>query len=161
MNSRAGVDTAATTELGKHEIPFAVHQYEASTALATEGDSLPVDGFDDPSRVFRATLMEVDRHPVCVLSPLDQSLEPAKVAAAVGGTTTKYMSKTKARKLTGYDLEAVAPVGTHEQLDTVIDPAAVDFKTIYISSGKPGFVIELSPADLIEITRARLAPITR
>lgn len=161
MSKRAGVDTAATAALSAHNIPYAVHQYEVSTALATEGDSLPVDGFDHPNRVFRSTLLEVNRHPVCVLSPLDQTLDLARVAAAIGGTNAKYMSKTKAHRLTGYDLNAVAPLGTHDQLDTVIDPSVVDYKTIYISSGSPGFIIELSPEDLINQTHARLAPITR
>ena len=44
---------------------------------------------------------------------------------------------------------------------TVIDDRAKAFPTIYVSAGKRGLEIELSPGDLAQVTRARFAAIAQ
>jgi Cys-tRNA(Pro)/Cys-tRNA(Cys) deacylase len=43
----------------------------------------------------------------------------------------------------------------------VVDESALDFPTVLVSAGRRGLQVELPPAELVRLTRARTAPITR
>jgi Cys-tRNA(Pro)/Cys-tRNA(Cys) deacylase len=55
----------------------------------------------------------------------------------------------------------ISPIGQKRALPTVVDSTAADHPTVYVSGGRRGLDIGLSPADLINVTRARTAPIAR
>jgi len=42
-----------------------------------------------------------------------------------------------------------------------VDASALDHGTIHVSAGRRGLELELAPADLVELTGARVAPIAR
>jgi Cys-tRNA(Pro)/Cys-tRNA(Cys) deacylase len=60
---------------------------------------------------------------------------------------------------TGYVLGGVSPLGKKKQLNTVIDQSAKSFETIYISAGRRGLELELSPHDLQKLTVGLFLPI--
>jgi Cys-tRNA(Pro)/Cys-tRNA(Cys) deacylase len=62
---------------------------------------------------------------------------------------------------TGYVLGGVSPLGQKRKLKTFIDESARDFQTIYVSAGRRGLEIELSPEDLARLTRGIFASISR
>jgi Cys-tRNA(Pro)/Cys-tRNA(Cys) deacylase len=55
----------------------------------------------------------------------------------------------------------ISPIGQKRALPTVIDATATDHDTVYVSGGRRGLDIGLAPADLITVTRARTATISR
>jgi Cys-tRNA(Pro)/Cys-tRNA(Cys) deacylase len=56
-------------------------------------------------------------------------------------------------------LGGISPVGQRKPLPTILDASALNHSTIFVSGGRRGFDIELRPDDLIEVTRARTAPL--
>lgn len=44
---------------------------------------------------------------------------------------------------------------------TVVDATAGDHPTVFVSAGRRGLQVELSPADLVALTAARLADLSR
>jgi len=50
-------------------------------------------------------------------------------------------------------------LGQRKALPTVIDSSAQQFDTIFVSAGKRGLQMELSPTDLATTARATFAPI--
>ncbi len=63
------------------------------------------------------------------------------------------------KKVTGYSADGMSPLAQKNYLPTIVDVSALDFATIYLSAGKPGLDIEMSPEDLVRLTQARTAPL--
>src|SRR4029450_12286583 len=66
-----------------------------------------------------------------------------------------------AERTTGYVLGGISPLGQRTALPTVGDETALTFATVLVSAGRRGLQVELPPADLVRLTRARTAPIGR
>jgi Cys-tRNA(Pro)/Cys-tRNA(Cys) deacylase len=67
--------------------------------------------------------------------------------------------KTDVERSTGYVLGGVSPLGQKRLLKTIIDSAATNYQTVYVSAGRRGLEIELGPIDLATLTNAIVAPI--
>jgi Cys-tRNA(Pro)/Cys-tRNA(Cys) deacylase len=56
---------------------------------------------------------------------------------------------------TGNTLGAISPIGQDQPLSTFVDAGALAQSTVFVSGGRPGLEIELSPNDLLRATRGR------
>ena len=65
-----------------------------------------------------------------------------------------------AERATGYVLGGISPLGQRSRLRTVVDESAARWGRMLCSAGRRGLEIELTPADLIRLTGAVVAPIT-
>ncbi|MBL1415429.1 MAG: Cys-tRNA(Pro) deacylase, partial [Moritella sp.] len=81
----------------------------------------------------------------------------AKVAKAKKAVMA---DKNDVMRSTGYVLGGVSPLGQKKRLLTVIDNSAQTHETIYVSAGRRGLEIELSPLDLKQLTHAEFAAIS-
>jgi Cys-tRNA(Pro)/Cys-tRNA(Cys) deacylase len=66
-----------------------------------------------------------------------------------------------AERATGYVIGGISPLGQRRKLPTVVDLSATGFDTVYVSAGRRGLDLELSPMDLIRVTGATTARIGR
>lgn len=156
-----GLDSAATQALSGAQVPYAVHQFDAQSPGDSPVEGLPVDAFDHPNRVFQTVLIKGPEERVCAVVPITNVIDLALVAAAMGVDSVTEAGEKRTLRETGYGHDVLTPVGLKEPLATLVDLAALDFQTILISAGQAGYVIELSPSDLIEATAARTAPLSR
>jgi Cys-tRNA(Pro)/Cys-tRNA(Cys) deacylase len=123
---------------------------EAADALGIEAD-----------RVFKTLLADADGDLVVGIVPVTGMLDLKALAAAVGAKKAVMADPATAERKTGYVVGGISPIGQKIALTTVIDETAELFDTVFVSGGKRGFDIELTPADLVAVTRARFAPIAR
>jgi Cys-tRNA(Pro) deacylase len=56
------------------------------------------------------------------------------------------------RRVTGFAIGGIPPVGHDTRLDTYIDQDLLDYEVIWAAAGTPFAVFELTPTDLIRIT---------
>lgn len=63
-------------------------------------------------------------------------------------------------KITGYVRGGCSPLGMKKQFCTVIDKSAESFEQIYVSGGRLGSTIKVSPLALAKVVKAVFADIT-
>lgn len=156
-------ETAASTPamlaLREAEIAFAVHEYKHDPDETAFGDEAAKALQLDPDRVFKTLVANVDGALVVGIVPVSGQLNLKALAAAVGGKRASMADPKAAEKATGYVLGGISPIGQRRQLPTVVDDSAVDHGTVFVSGGRRGLDIELTPQDLIAVTQARTAPL--
>jgi Cys-tRNA(Pro)/Cys-tRNA(Cys) deacylase len=81
------------------------------------------------------------------------------IAKAYRGKKATMALKADVERSTGYILGGVSPLRQKKHLSTFIDSLAKQFTTVFVSAGKRGLEIELSPHDLQKLTQAELTDI--
>jgi Cys-tRNA(Pro)/Cys-tRNA(Cys) deacylase len=152
----AGRETPATRAAEAAGITYALHEYDHDPRAASyAGEASEVLGLD-PGRVFKTLVVAVgDRLTVCVVAAGDQlDLKAAGKRAAMADTA-------RAEKVTGYVAGGISPLGQRRRLPTLVDATALEHDTIYVSAGRRGLEIELTPQDLVALTAAEVCDLRR
>lgn len=154
--------TPAINALRKGKINHQVHEYvhdPASDAFgldAVEKLDLPAD------RVFKTLVVSVDNQELVVgVVPVACMLSMKHLAKAVGAKKAAMANPSDVERVTGYVLGGVSPLGQKKRLRTIIDVSAQAFSTIYVSAGRRGLQIELSPQDLKTLTNGSFSKISQ
>lgn len=66
----------------------------------------------------------------------------------------------RAQRSSGYVTGGISPIGQKNPLPTLIDSSVADAETVYVSGGRRGLDIALSPRDLAEVTGAQFSAIS-
>jgi Cys-tRNA(Pro)/Cys-tRNA(Cys) deacylase len=67
----------------------------------------------------------------------------------------------EAERATGYVVGGISPLGTRRALPTVLEITALQHETVIVSAGRRGLQVELAPADLVRLSSAQMARLTR
>lgn len=161
-NSRTALGgTPATVALTKAQAPFSTHAYEHDPAAASYGAEAAEAMGVAPERVFKTLLADVDGTLTVAVVPVSGSLDLKALASAVGGKKAAMADPAAAERSTGYVLGGISPLGQRKRLRTVVDGSALGFETVFCSAGRRGLEVELAPADLVRLTSAVTAAISR
>ncbi|WP_399092405.1 Cys-tRNA(Pro) deacylase [Streptomyces sp. BBFR2] len=153
--------TPATVALTAAGVPFTVHAYTHDPAAASYGEEAAEALGVAPEQVFKTLLADVDGALTVAVVPVSGSLDLKALAAAVGGKRAAMADPAAAERSTGYVRGGISPLGQRKRLRTVVDASAEGRPTICVSAGRRGLEVELSPADLVTLTGAVVAPIGR
>src|SRR5699024_1188340 len=115
----------------------------------------------DPARVFKTLMIDLDGELAVAVVPVSGSLDLKRAAAALGAKKAQMADAATAQRATGYVLGGISPFGQKRAHRTVIDQSALDHPTVFVSGGRRGLDLEVSPADLVAQTRAVTAAIGR
>jgi Cys-tRNA(Pro)/Cys-tRNA(Cys) deacylase len=160
-NDTAGPTTAATQALRAVGIPFVPHAYRHDAAATDFGAEAARELGIEPARVFKTLMVETDAGlGIGIVSVRDQ-LDLKALAGELGAKKAAMADRAVAERKSGYVVGGISPVGQRTRLDTVVDDAAREFPTIFVSGGRRGFDIEIAPDDLLAAVRGRIARIRR
>ncbi|MET3567054.1 Cys-tRNA(Pro)/Cys-tRNA(Cys) deacylase [Leifsonia sp. 563] len=158
---KAPAGTPATVALTAAGIPFTAHPYEHDPAAPSFGLEAAEALGVEPDRVFKTLLADTDLGLVVGVVPVTGMLDLKALAAAVGAKRATMADPAVAERRTGYVVGGISPIGQKTRHTTVVDETAQLFDTVFVSGGKRGFDVELSPADLLRATDGTFGAIAR
>lgn len=156
--------TPATLALDTAGVGYRVHSYAHDPGNHRYGAEAAAALGIDPLRMFKTLIVDtgVGRPPLAVaVVPVAGQLDLKAMAAALGVKKVELADPQQAARSSGYIVGGISPIGQKTPLPTVIDETAELWDTVFISGGRRGLDIELSPHDLAKLTGARFADIAR
>lgn len=153
--------TPAINLLKKNKYDFKIHKYDHDPACTNYGEEAAQKLGLDENQVFKTLLVELSPKELAVgIIPVNCSMSLKNIASALKAKSAKMADKQEAQKVTGYLLGGISPLGQKKRLRTVINETAFDYKTVFVSGGKRGLDIEVSPIDLGNLLNATRGKIT-
>lgn len=154
--------TPATKVLDKSSIAYSLHRYEHDPQAESYGSEAADKLGLDPSQVFKTLLACTDSSELLVaVVPVNGQLDLKLLARAAQAKKASMADPAAAQRSTGYLLGGISPLGQKKALRTFIDNSAQNWSQVYVSAGRRGLEVALSPTDLAQQTRARFAAIGR
>ena len=78
-----------------------------------------------------------------------------KAARTVGEKSVEMIHVKDITAVTGYVRGGCSPIGMKKQFPTVVEQSAEQYDQIYVSGGRIGTTLILSPGDLLRVSRAK------
>ncbi len=98
--------------------------------------------------------------PILAIVPGDAEVDIKALAKSIGEKKLNVTTQREAERLTGLQAGGISPLALIQRgFVVVIDSSVENHDYIHISGGQRGLNIRLKPEDLIQLTRARTAPI--
>jgi Cys-tRNA(Pro)/Cys-tRNA(Cys) deacylase len=110
----------------------------------------------EPERLYKTLLASVDGKLQVFVIPADRQLDLRAV-----GKRAAMAERSVAERATGYVAGGISPLGQRRRLPTTVDESALVHETILVSAGRRGLQVELDPRELVRLTDARVAPLTK
>lgn len=147
--------TPAINLLRKKKIPFTLHEYTHNPAHESYGLEAAEKLNLDPHRVFKTLVVQLNGSElVTAIVPVTTQLNLKRLAKILRGKKATMADKKLVERSTGYVLGGVSPLGQKKRTPTILCESGLSYATLFVSGGKRGLEIELSPDDLIQLTRA-------
>lgn len=140
--------TPAINQLKKLKIDFSIHEYEHDPSCTNFGEEASEKLNIAASSVFKTLLVSDDKQFFVAIVPVTGTLNLKRAAAAFKVKKLRMADPKEAERLTGYLVGGISPIGQKKSLTTCIDDSAQALEKIYISGGKRGLDIGLTPDDL-------------
>lgn len=116
----------------------------------------------EPHTVFKTLVARLDDDRLVVgIVPVTGQLDLKALARAAGARRASMAEAAEAQRATGYVLGGISPLGQKRHLPTFLDNSAEALPQLHVSGGRRGLEIALTPADLIRLCNASLAPLAR
>ncbi len=117
-----------------------------------------------PEVVFKTivVLRDKGKKPVLAVIPGPNQVDLKELAKALGEKKVSLATEREAEQITGLQTGGISPLALlNKGFQVVVDASARDHAEIHVSGGQRGLNIRLPVAALVELTRARLAVISR
>ncbi len=127
-----------------------------------DGKSVALALGEDPETVFKTLIAEnqkKERFAFCV--PVTGELDLKKAAKAVGAKSIEMIPQKELLPSTGYVHGGCSPIGLKKPYPVTIDETAQLFERVFVSGGRRGFQVGLSPEDLARYLNASFADLAK
>ncbi|MEG1781972.1 MAG: Cys-tRNA(Pro) deacylase [Oscillospiraceae bacterium] len=145
--------------LDKNKIPHNSYEYENNGFM--DGVTVAKIINKPVSQVFKTLVCKgTDGNCVFVL-PVAQELDLKKAAKVSAQKSVEMINVKDILPTTGYIKGGCSPIAMKKLFPTYIDESAKDFEMIIFSAGKIGKQVEVPLDELIKLTKAKLASISK
>ena len=144
--------------LDSKKIAYTSYSYTPDSTLT--GEEIAGLLNEDVERVFKTLVTQSKSGSYYVfVIPVAKELNLKKAAAAVHEKAVNLIKQKELLPLTGYVHGGCSPIGMKKQFPTVIHETAKDFEKIFVSAGRVGNQVELSPLDIQSLISSEFADV--
>ena len=153
--------TPAINTAKRAKVVFTIHEYDHDVAASSFGLEAVEKLGVAADQVFKTLVVTLDAKQLAVgIVPVNSQLGLKQIAKAAGAKKAAMAAPADVERSTGYVLGGVSPLGQKKCLPTFIDHSAQAFSTFFVSAGRRGLEIELSPHDLATLCQGQFAVLT-
>lgn len=140
------------------KISYTAHEYEPDATMT--GEEIAGILGENPDKVFKTLVTQAKSGQYYVfVIPVVHELDLKKAAKAAGEKAISMIKQKDLLPLTGYVHGGCSPIGMKKRFGTFIHETAKDYEKIYVSAGKVGYQVELSPMDIEKVVGSKWADI--
>ncbi len=140
------------------KISYQSHTYEPDAGLS--GEQIAQILGENADQVFKTLVTQGKSGQYYVfVVPVKEELDLKKAAKAAGEKAVGMIKQKELLTLTGYVHGGCSPIGMKKHFQTFIHESARQCGRMFVSAGKVGFQIELSPDDLAKTVGCGFADI--
>jgi Cys-tRNA(Pro) deacylase len=152
------MDTPAIRALTASGVPFEVVRTERPSSAE---ESAALQGIALEQLVRTIVVRRGADDYVFVLVPGGRQIDWPKLRAHLGVSRLSLPDAEEARAATGYERGAITPFGSSSPWPVVADASILALARVAIGGGARGVNVHLSPTDLVRITGAEVADVTK
>ena len=147
--------------LDKAKVPYTPHYYSHDDGLI-DAVSVAAKLGQPVERVYKTLVTRgASKGFFVFVLPAAMELNLKAAAKAVGEKSIEMIHVSEINAVTGYIRGGCSPIGMKKAYRTTFDERILSFPTIMVSGGKIGTQVELSPDDLLMLTRGFTAAIAQ
>lgn len=142
------------------KISYESYTYEPDATMS--GEQIAQILGENPDNVFKTLVTQGKSGGYYVfVVPVKAELDLKKAAKASGEKAISMIKQKELLPLTGYVHGGCSPIGMKKTFPTFIHETAKQCNKMFVSAGKVGYQIELSPQDLTAVIRCDFADIVQ
>ena len=155
--------TNAQRVLESHHVEYESKVYDEAGEFHTADEAARLVGA--PVEAVYKTLVVLREQPrakpLLVMVAANREIDLRLLARSVGEKKLRMATQREAEQLTGLQVGGISALALlNRGFDICLDRPALDLQEIHISGGTRGLDLKLRVADLIQVTRARVAEAT-
>ena len=136
--------------LREHGVAFTEHSYRYEERGGTAVSSREL-GVSEHNVIKTLVMEDEHKQPLIVLMHGDREVSTRNLARQIGRKTITPCAPEVAQRHTGYLVGGTSPFGTRKPLPIFMERSIADVERIYINGGRRGFLVSMTPADLIRV----------
>lgn len=102
---------------------------------------------------------QVSGKPICIIASGKNRVDEKKIAQMIGEGIEKPNAEY-VLKYTSFSIGGIPPIGYKFDMTPLIDEDLMEYAEVWAAAGTPNAVFEISPRDLLQITKGRIANIS-
>lgn len=150
--------TPATRLLRERGIPYTEHPYRYEERGGTRVSAREL-GVDEHAVVKTLIMEDEAREPLVVLMHGDREVSVKALARALGKKTIQPCKPEVANRHSGYQVGGTSPFGTRRAMPVYLERSILELPTVYVNGGSRGFLVGLTPADLMRLLEPTLVDV--
>ena len=132
------------------------YNYEEKGGTAVSARELGVDEHS----VIKTLIMEDEaRNPLIILMHGDRQVSTKELARQINVKQVSPCSPDIAQRHTGYQVGGTSPFGTRRPMPVYMEETIAGLDKIYINGGKRGYLVGMSPGELVRVLKPVLVKV--
>jgi len=144
--------------LKANRVAYTEHEYDYVEHGGTEVSAQSL-GVSEHQVVKTLVMQDEDGKPLVVLMHGDRKVSTKNLARQAGAKRVEPCKPDVAQRHSGYQVGGTSPFGTRKRVPVYMERSILDLAQIYINGGRRGFLVRISPKDIMRTLQPQLVDV--